>query len=176
MENSLATTDRAVARRKAPPTARSRTDEVRPVQRRAPAKQREGGWGLYQWLAWQDRLLPGLSSTQRQPLVCEICGIREAMYYKLNSGTQFPSERVQRRCELAELASRVASGEDTSTDQRAAKRLLDDRETELILIAYQVLKGTIKDSVRKQAAKAALTAEIKALQKVWADQTDGDAS
>jgi hypothetical protein len=136
----------------------------RAAMQRAPAKQREGGWGLYAWMAWQDRMFPGLSSTQREPLVCEICNIRSAMYYKLNSGTQFPSERVQRLCELAELASRVAREENTLNDAEVARRLLDSREAELILVAYHVFKGTVKPTIRKHAAEAVLLRQTTALQ------------
>jgi len=131
---------------------------------RAPAKQREGGWGLYTWMAWQDRMFPGLSSTQREPLVCRICNIKSAMYYKLNSGTQFPSERVQRLCELAELAARVAREEDSAGDAKTARRLLEGREIDLILIAYHVSKGTVKPTIRKLATQAVLLRETTAMQ------------
>jgi len=124
---------------------------------RPPARQREGGWGRREWLAWQDRMFPDLPlPTQREPLVMEICAIRQAMYYKMNGGSQFPSERVQRRCELAEISSAVAQGKVTPELRDRAERLLLDREFQFVIAAYHVSRNWVTPPVKEQAAKAVL--------------------
>lgn len=169
MENALAIKETGTPTRRrlslnTRKAARAEEAVSRPTAARPPAKQREGGWGHYEWLSWQDRLLPGLNSTQREPIVRDICGIKSAMYYKLNQGSQFPSERVELRCKLAELCMKVAKGENVGVDQVAASNLLQGREFEMVMVVATLAQGKVRPIDRKLAARAVRLSDITALQ------------